>query len=414
MKKLTLLLGMLALAFSFINAQVMIQSFDNGIQNATESSWAAGGAVLSPATGGNTGSYCNMTLSWSVDNFGGFIYTSANLKQTNSLVGTTGLRIFIKSSDIANQGFHLFINDVWKGWFDFSKLTNDTWGAINIPWTSITVDPSTFQITTIALRIAQSATGTSPATIGIDDIQYYSESIPPNPSNIIHSYDNGMQNTTESSWAAGGATLSTATGGNTGSYCNMTLSWSVDNFGGFIYTSANLNSNITMAGTTGLRVYIKSSDVTHQGFHLFFNDVWKGWFDFSKLTNDTWGALDIPWTSISIDPSTFQLTTMAMRIAQDAAGTSPATVGIDNIQYYSDVTGINQVIINQTLKIYPNPVTNGVVNFTEEMNQIYIYNNQGAVVKNIENAKSINVSDLATGIYFVKTSKGQAKLFIQN
>ena len=69
---------------------------------------------------------------------------------------------------------------------------------------------------------------------------------------------------------------------------------------------------------------------------------------------------------------------------------------------------------DQSLNIYPNPVTNGIVNFSKEVKNIYIFNSLGALVKNVERAKTIDVSDLSTGIYFVKTSLGNSKLFITN
>ena len=76
--------------------------------------------------------------------------------------------------------------------------------------------------------------------------------------------------------------------------------------------------------------------------------------------------------------------------------------------------GINEINnTKESLKIYPNPVTNGIVNFSEEVKNIYIFNNQGSLVKNIERAKTIDVSDLSSGIYFVNTSKGQSKFIIK-
>ena len=232
----------------------------------------------------------------------------------------------------------------------------------------------------------------------------------------LHMFDGVMQSSTESAWPDGGASLAITPGGHTGSYCLMTLSWA-SNYGGVIYIDPTLDPANSIVGTTGLRVYIKYSDVAAGGLHLSINGTWKNWFDFSKLPANTWGKIDIPWSSISIDPATFAITQISLRIAQDATtGTSPTTIGIDDIQYYGPLsTGINELNTNdQSLNIYPNPVTNGIVNFSKEVKNIYIFNSLGALVKNVERAKTIDVSDLSTGIYFVKTSLGNSKLFITN
>ena len=232
----------------------------------------------------------------------------------------------------------------------------------------------------------------------------------------LHMFDGAMQSSTESAWPDGGATLAITPGGHTGSYCLMTLSWA-SNFGGFIYIDPTLDPSNSIIGTTGLRVYIKYSDVAGGGFHLTINGTYEGWYDFSKLTADTWGAINIPWssTTTAINPATFVPTQISLRIAQDAtAGKSPATIGIDDIQYYGPLsTGINDLNTNdKSLSIYPNPVTNGIVNFSKEVKNIYIYNSLGALVKSVERAKTIDVSELTNGMYFVKTAQGNFKLLL--
>ena len=79
----------------------------------------------------------------------------------------------------------------------------------------------------------------------------------------------------------------------------------------------------------------------------------------------------------------------------------------------SGPTGIKEVSAKtNNFAIYPNPVTNGEINFRETISNIYIYNTQGALVKSAAQANNLDVSDLAHGLYIIKTSKGISKFAI--
>ena len=72
---------------------------------------------------------------------------------------------------------------------------------------------------------------------------------------------------------------------------------------------------------------------------------------------------------------------------------------------------------SEELKLYPNPVTNGVVNLRHENNAaITIFNSAGQAVKRVFSSgshTSINVSDLPKGIYFVRVNGSSLKLLVQ-
>ncbi len=408
------------LSFIMVKAQ-MNHSFDNGLVTTTENAWAGDLTTISVKTGGNTGSYCEKKTVFDANHLSTSIFVDV---QKVSVAGTTGLRVYILTSDAAHEGFHLHLHGPngayqYGGFITFTSLTNGVWGVIDIPWSSIAgFNPVTFQLQSVEFQFAQDAAGTSPATVGIDDIQYYGGTTPPPSTTVmIHSFDNGFVTTTENAWAGDPLTIAIKTGGNAGSYCEKTTVFDANHLSTSISVDAQ---KVSVAGTTGLRVYILTSDAAHEGLHLHLHGPngayqYGGFITFTSLTNGVWGAVNIPWTSIAgFDPVAFQIQSIELQFAQDAAGTSPATVGIDDIQYYGLSTGISNLVKNDNLTVYPNPVTNGVVNLSEEAQQISIYNCQGALVKSIQKAKTINVSELQSGVYFITTSKGHSTLFINN
>lgn len=64
-----------------------------------------------------------------------------------------------------------------------------------------------------------------------------------------------------------------------------------------------------------------------------------------------------------------------------------------------------------SFSIYPNPVSNGTLYFSEAQN-VSVYDLSGRLVAQKSNAASVDVSGLVKGIYLVKTSNGVSKQFI--
>lgn len=65
--------------------------------------------------------------------------------------------------------------------------------------------------------------------------------------------------------------------------------------------------------------------------------------------------------------------------------------------------GIDDVEDGQTLKLYPNPVTNGSLTIvSEDAYQVEIYNSAGKLVKSVSGMTVIDVSELSGGVYFLK------------
>ena len=60
------------------------------------------------------------------------------------------------------------------------------------------------------------------------------------------------------------------------------------------------------------------------------------------------------------------------------------------------------------LKLYPNPVTNSFQILSHaNIEQVYIYNMMGVLVKNVRNSKIVNLKDLSSGSYIVSVQTDQ-------
>ncbi|MFL9833239.1 T9SS type A sorting domain-containing protein [Chryseobacterium terrae] len=82
---------------------------------------------------------------------------------------------------------------------------------------------------------------------------------------------------------------------------------------------------------------------------------------------------------------------------------------VDNIQINNlSVLSTNEAEKKEKIKIYPNPVTDELIIYAnEKIQSVSIFDSKGSLIKifdenSISNGKRINVSDLTSGIYFVK------------
>jgi hypothetical protein len=88
-----------------------------------------------------------------------------------------------------------------------------------------------------------------------------------------------------------------------------------------------------------------------------------------------------------------------------ASGSASITVNVVVITEVVDGIEVKRFVL------YPNPVSNGVVNFSTEITG-KIYNINGVLVKSFEEASQVNVSGLTKGLYLIRTSDRQTKSFI--
>ena len=78
--------------------------------------------------------------------------------------------------------------------------------------------------------------------------------------------------------------------------------------------------------------------------------------------------------------------------------------------------GINQFEKQQAFSIYPNPVTNGVLNISnvQEIQSVDVYNISGSKINIPFENGQLQVDDLATGVYFLRINDKYSFKFIKN
>lgn len=86
---------------------------------------------------------------------------------------------------------------------------------------------------------------------------------------------------------------------------------------------------------------------------------------------------------------------------------SLGVIEIDNA-----VLGISEVVAKNEFKIYPNPVVEDDLKFNKTLSGV-IYNMNGQEVEKIENEKYVDVSQLISGVYIIKTKKHGVKRFVK-
>jgi len=146
------------------------------------------------------------------------------------------------------------------------------------------------------------------------------------------------------------------------------------------------------------------------------------WAD-EATTSFTLGTDDLQ--EVTIDLSTLTAEEGALDMTQIAGFWILPTMGGDaaGTYYIDDIvigdatlsTGINQVSVSNNLEIYPNPATTNI-SIGVDAASVFIFNTIGQVVYSTTNylkETPINVKELNSGIYFIKTDAGTKKLIIR-
>ncbi len=114
------------------------------------------------------------------------------------------------------------------------------------------------------------------------------------------------------------------------------------------------------------------------------------------------------WISYDIPLDDFTGMTNRTALAQIifAGGPAGATVYVDNIYFYNDNLGVEDITANQGMvTLYPNPVQAGM-NFylksdNEEVAQVSVFNMEGKLVKTVMNTDEISTQGLDKGVYIL-------------
>ena len=118
-------------------------------------------------------------------------------------------------------------------------------------------------------------------------------------------------------------------------------------------------------------------------FNLSFKDIWD--------LND-----------IAIYPIT--ITTLRFDLGASAKGT-PFEIQVPTYAaVYTDPSGVNEVVNNGTVKLYPNPAAAGTPVQLGTTADVEVYNMNGAMVSSQKAVDTIATEGLAAGIYVVKVN----------
>jgi hypothetical protein len=186
-------------------------------------------------------------------------------------------------------------------------------------------------------------------------------------------------------------TLNNATGSNHGALQNFLLSGTASNW------------SDEAAVTTGNTCTFSPYTVTVSG---------------NTITSNAPGATSYQWYDCA-NNTPIPSATSASYIAT-ASGNYSVQVTIGTCVIGSDcgnitVTGINETNSNNTINIYPNP-TSSILNIeVKEQTQITIVNVLGEVVKTetIKGLRTIDVTELHNGVYFIQSTSGIKTKFIK-
>lgn len=138
--------------------------------------------------------------------------------------------------------------------------------------------------------------------------------------------------------------------------------------------------------------------------------IGQGYIIASSVSNYTRSSSAINYTS-SLIPDSMSFVIYAGNPGNPVPGN---IFYVDDISFIYNPTDIDNISEKSTCSIYPNPATNYITINTNTNATIEIYNIQGQIVKIMTNTSTINtldIKDLAYGIYTIKIKSGDEILF---
>ena len=115
---------------------------------------------------------------------------------------------------------------------------------------------------------------------------------------------------------------------------------------------------------------------------------------FSLSFKDIWDLSDVAIYPITITTLRFDLGTSAKGTAYEIQ--VPAYSAL-----YTDPSGVNEVVNNGTMKLYPNPVATGTPVQLDTTADVEVYNLNGALVSSQKAVEAIATENLSAGVYVV-------------
>ena len=128
------------------------------------------------------------------------------------------------------------------------------------------------------------------------------------------------------------------------------------------------------------------------------------------------------WQTIILDCRAIPAETSRPEFYVDPFDTNTGTIPVTNAYkvQFDDIEVIDATALGfknfevSSFALYPNPTTDKLTVLTkQQFSSVKIYDNIGREVKTFNNIKVLNVSDLNTGLYFLKTNTGLQARFIK-
>ena len=169
------------------------------------------------------------------------------------------------------------------------------------------------------------------------------------------------------------------------------------------------NVSVNSYGEAVLRVGIGRAhnlslqpNISVNGTSVAVPNNWRG--DDQAQRDSFFGVLEIPVPFDLIQSNN----TVSITFPDNGGYISTATLQVFNFSSdIRNVLGVNDYTFNNRIKVYPNP-TNGILNIsnTNNIKEIVIYNITGVKVKTFKATQTLDISELSTGLYFLKTDTG--------
>ncbi len=438
MKK-TLLITLLFCLFTFVQAQILNESFDSGIPT----NWTQG----------------NGAITWTANNTLGASNTGCAMADfsNGSGSGTNWLQThFVDLSTVSNPEIRFSVALIRNNflppdislWYDngngWQQLSS--WGGMsavnnitqtfssspldenNVTWVDVSYDLAALATNT-NIRFSFGADFTNGGWVLVDDVSIVTRQ-PPTIYTLPYTQDFESTTFIPTDWEAFGAT--NAVWQRTRSASGFGNSTACMNFNNFSNPATNGNLYglrcvpINLSGTTNPTLEFDVAYAMRTGTN---SDRLGIWYSFNGVTN--WNNLQnydsanlstapaqstyfIPtetqWRTIRLDLSQFN-TASYIRFAFENNSSNGNVVYVDNVRFFDDnTTGLSNLNKNNKLaKIYPNPSSGKYFILSENtpIGKVSVYNTVGQPVRNVSvfstsaNALELNMENQASGVYYI-------------
>lgn len=324
-----------------------------------------------------------------------------------SQVGTVDLgAIVVNNGSAAQTNVTLYADDAINSISGIASLASQASGSVDTLLYTATLDNITAKDYAFSMNVAQTQTDEVPAN-NVGDSIYFST----DPSWYLRTY-NLNQYLTPYSFGGGAPAITGMEYGANYHFLNADI---IDSVVVLIY-GANGGGTVTgklYDGSTGTNILVgQTNPYTPSGI-----PEWAVLPLIAPFTISTLPAiLDVTvQMNLTIGPDTIKIgaengfpgnSAIAGSAYLNVAGTwgwysitnTVPMVGVIT-HLIVDVPSVNNI---KDLQIYPNPVSNTIYVVNQKAKEVEIYNMTGAVVAKFSNQNVINVSNIATGTYFIK------------